>query len=274
MTEVEKIHNEIDTAQDRLLNQAMLLISMNDVSQELKSKADRLLKIGFTSNPLIKDVLNKTNSLVKTTEQANTISHYKTEYPGLKFLTETEFDRICDKYKLIYAPVANYIKDIPEVNLKEIETVIELNPSDYFVNVIQIKVRIDNECISYLTDEEKELIYVKGFYINNKDLIGSGSGMYGYSPDIIVSKLLGRSILFQFSTIHCDIIARVEKSGLFIAAPKSHFNLNGLEKQGKGFFKIFKIEPKDPIVFRYVNGGIQVITKWGNEANDPNLIIF
>lgn len=38
-----------------------------------------------------------------------------------------------------------------------------------------------------------------------------------------------------------------------------------------GFFEkvTHKISlPKDPIVFRYVNGGIQVITKWGIEAED------
>lgn len=31
------------------------------------------------------------------------------------------------------------------------------------------------------------------------------------------------------------------------------------------------VEVKDPIVFRYVNGGIQVITKWGIEAEDKIL---
>lgn len=57
--------------------------------------------------------------------------------------------------------------------------------------------------------------------------------------------------------------------GLFIAAPKSHFDLQGLEKHGKRGW--LRPEPKDPIVFRYVNGGIQVLTKWGPEAEDPML---
>ena len=64
----------------------------------------------------------------------------------------------------------------------------------------------------------------------------------------------------------------ITRSGLFIAAPKSHFNLDGLKISGKGFFNFVRIEPKDPIVYRYVRGGIQVITKWGIESNDEGLV--
>lgn len=61
-----------------------------------------------------------------------------------------------------------------------------------------------------------------------------------------------------------------EKEGLFIAAPKDHFNLRGLVQDGFGFFRP---KVKDPIVFRYVRGGVQIITKWGLEAEDPALIV-
>jgi hypothetical protein len=66
------------------------------------------------------------------------------------------------------------------------------------------------------------------------------------------------------------------KEGLFIAAPESDFNLEGLtkDKKGlKGYFKqIIEEKPDDPIVFRYVFGGIQVLSKWGPEAADPELL--
>lgn len=61
-----------------------------------------------------------------------------------------------------------------------------------------------------------------------------------------------------------------EKEELFIAAPKDHFNLRGLVQDGFGFFRP---KVKDPIVFRYVRGGVQIITKWGLEAEDPALIV-
>lgn len=71
----------------------------------------------------------------------------------------------------------------------------------------------------------------------------------------------------RWATIDREIIE------IFIAAPKSHFNLKGLKKQKLGFFNFMRIEPVDPIVFRYVNGGIQIISKWGDEANDTELIV-
>ena len=64
---------------------------------------------------------------------------------------------------------------------------------------------------------------------------------------------------------------RVDRTGLFIAAPKSHFNLDGLKKTSKFSFNLVTIQ-KDPIVFRYCRGGIQVITKWGLEAGDESLV--
>jgi len=66
---------------------------------------------------------------------------------------------------------------------------------------------------------------------------------------------------------------RTVKAGLFIAAPENQFNLDGLTKKGvRGFFKeVVTSKVDDPIVFRYVKGGIQVLSKWGLEANDPDL---
>lgn len=67
---------------------------------------------------------------------------------------------------------------------------------------------------------------------------------------------------------------KIDKSGLFIAAPPSHFNLTGLteDTKNRGFFKVSITEPKDPIVFRYVVGGLQILSKWGKEAEDEAFI--
>jgi len=66
---------------------------------------------------------------------------------------------------------------------------------------------------------------------------------------------------------------RINKSGLFICAPPSHFDLKTLSKEGElGYFKVEKWEINDPIVFRYCKGGVQVISKWGLEASDEALV--
>jgi hypothetical protein len=70
----------------------------------------------------------------------------------------------------------------------------------------------------------------------------------------------------------CDgHITYFNREGLFIAAPKEHFDLTGLNQEGKGFYKTTTITVKDPVVFRYVKGGVQVLAKWGLEADDPAL---
>lgn len=72
---------------------------------------------------------------------------------------------------------------------------------------------------------------------------------------------------------HDATLIEEDRNGLFIAAPPSHFNLNGLSKQNKySFFRITETQVDDPIVFRYCRGGVQVISKWGLEAEDAGLV--
>jgi hypothetical protein len=267
MTQVEKIHREIDTAQERLLREAFLLISMNEVSQELKEKADRLAKVGFISNPLAKIVSEKSAALVHSTAQANLIKHYKDTYSGYKFLTESEFDRICNKYGLIYASVKYYTKDIPEQNLKDIENMPALERPDDLSRTMLVRLNINNTCANTLSAEERNVLYVTGFPVTKQ------STMDRIYPNEACT-YLGRKLNFRWEYAGIEEVPFLKRDGLFIAAPKTHFDLKGLEQQGLGFFEKMMPLPKDPIVFRYVRGGIQVITKWGVEANDPNLLVF
>ncbi len=73
----------------------------------------------------------------------------------------------------------------------------------------------------------------------------------------------------------CLRVIKMEKNELFIAAPKSHFNLDNLIfDQSKGYYDSRNVvEPKDPIVFRYVVGGVQILSKWGIESLDQRLNI-
>src|ERR1017187_2772863 len=117
---IAKIHNEFDTEQERILNEAKEII--NGTSKLFSDKEERLERIGFiNTETVVKHKKNK-DVLIKNKAQAELIEYYKQNYPFQKFITETELDRICDKYKLIYAPISNYIKDVPEKNISEIES--------------------------------------------------------------------------------------------------------------------------------------------------------
>lgn len=225
---IEMIHNDFDQAQDKLYQFALSVIEQSKPLN--KDKASLLAKHGFTANKLVIDLKEKQQAIAEAKQQAELIQYYKQAYPFLKFITESELERICEKYGLIFAPVANYKNAIPDKNLQDIESAQPLAPKD------------SHDRFTRSRASEKELDF--------------------NSIDSYYNEL--RRFRFDWSSID-----ERQKNGLFIAAPKKHFNLKGLEKQ-KGF-GYFMPAPKDPIVFRYVNGGIQILTMWGLEANDPAL---
>lgn len=229
---IAEIHNEFDTAQDRLLKEATELLDSLANTDKLENVASRLIKAGFTNTPTVSKTSKLTREKTVAREQAELVQYYKQTYPFLKFLTEAELDRICEKYSLVFARSDRYIKEVPEKNLRDIEQAQELKEDD-MINRDQIR----------LERERRE------------------ENMQYRSPELYMSDLyfLGNGR------------ATTDRLGLFIAAPGSHFNLRGLVKTSK--FGWGKPEVKDPIVFRYVRGGIQVLTKWGTEGEDPSLVV-
>lgn len=248
---VKEIHNEIDTAQDRLLANAMAIIGHASSTEE---KASRLRNAGFINSPLAK----KHSAVQMTRNEAELIEMYKREYPTLKFLTEAELDRICRKYNLIYAPIGKYVKDVPDHALSDIEKAPE----------VKYDHRISHRTIIRLTDP-RYLISGKEHkrsLINGVTLEGDRGVASAYRKLREIYPNVETTYQFaDWEVRHQDL------QGLFIAAPSSHFDTAGLKKNGLGFFNITEV--KDPIVFRYVKGGVQVLAKWGIEAEDSALSI-
>lgn len=280
---ITEIHNAFDTAQDRLLSEAHeILLKVKTEEQPIERLAERLKAVGFVQTPVTKEAekfKKHRDSVVKTREEAELIEYYKRTYPFLKFLTEKELEKICDKYNLVFAPVANYKENVPEKNLRDIECAQILRQEDarwdnFRMSVNQhagsekdfLKAIGKTEPVFTEPEYEALLQNVYGAVPNDWKLSSEGfsTGFF-----VISDRLLGRS-----NTVSYGRCERISRDGLFIAAPKSHFDLKGLTKKNKhGFFNVTIREVKDPIVFRYVRGGIQVLTKWGLEANDPALVL-
>lgn len=272
---IAEIHHEFDTAEDRLLKQAESIIASTEVPDysKIENKAERLVSLGFVKSEEVvaakhysKQRAEKSKLIVTTQKQAKLIQYYKQQYPFQKFLTEAELDRICEKYNLIYAPVQNYKGIVPEKNLLDIENAKELLVEDTVKN--RSTWRYKGSFTKEATTVEK-LICRDGIDVTNVKRDGWHSEING--GDVRRHFFNNRNI-FVYDTYECETETE-NLSGLFIAAPKSHFDLKGLKGKGKYGFKMTSIvEIKDPIVFRYVKGGIQVITKWGLEASDESLI--
>lgn len=269
---IAEIHNEFDTAQDRLLTQATEVLSSEIPAEttRIEEVATRLKSIGFTSTPtaksgerLLNDKKSNASRIKQTREAAELITYYKFTYPFLKFITEDELNRICDKYSLIHAPVQNYIQDVPEKNLREIENAQVLKPED----TSPVKYRLVVSRYWNTVPKEIKSIIDAGVYFS--------SNHYFVDSDVLKAvREHGYKGSYGSYIFHNAELETADKSGLFIAAPSSHFNLTGLSNKSKhGYFNVFKTEIKDPIVFRYVRGGIQILSKWGLEASDPSLVV-
>jgi hypothetical protein len=255
-----EIHHEFDTASQKLLDFAF------ETRQKIKEddKAERLRKLGFTR--LHRVVVNDGNKRILGEIKASVdiIEHYQKTYPFQKFVTEDQLDRICKKYGLIYAPVNHYLKDVPEKNIREIENTPELRNGDYPSNKYHIK--YTGKLKNGTTRKQKKL-YRKG--------------ITAYIQPDRWGEIRGASEFVNITGLNCHKytstddwkVNQISLNGLFIAAPKSHFDLNGLDQSSKFSFNLFTpVIDKDPIVFRYVKGGIQVLSKWGLEASDEELV--
>lgn len=275
MTTIEKIHNEIDTAQDRLIDNSTRIIEENrstDVEQAILNKAERLKSVGFTNTVEIEkaDNINKNGlRVISTQEQDDLLMYYKNSYPFSKFLTIGELDRICKKYGLIYAPVERYKKEVPEKNLKEIEERKKMISDDLPRNVFKVKYKVSDWNIYkniYVTKNDarhwKKSVEIdaKKEEIDEYDLRQYLLEKYKFSKRLTFKKIN---------------IKKENRRGLFIAAPKGHFDLKGLKKNRLGYyFHVSRTIETDPIVFQYCRGNmVRVITKWGIEANDPSLVL-
>ena len=250
---VQKIHDEFDSAMDRLLVEAKSIIE--SVPQTEKWK--RLQQLGFTSSEPVKQAEQINYHLAINRQQADLILYHKETYPFQKFLTEIELDRICDKYNLVYAPVSAYLKDVPEKNLKDIELAPPIKTEDKVGTITKITYTGELEAD---TLEHQKNLYRKGIFV---------AGSSPAYPSYIFRDATGLR-KHSHSAVYWEA-KEMNRSGLFIAAPKSHFNLKGLTKTASRRFEFVTIK-KDPIVFRYVRGGVQVITKWGLEASDEALV--
>jgi hypothetical protein len=287
---IEEIHNEFDTAPERILQQALSIITEQkglkvSLESEIEDKAIRLKNLGFVKNGLVHkldeiETRNKEKDLIIDMEMkmAEGIRYYAQTYPFLKFLPVSELDRICDKYGLVYAPVKHYKMPVPDKNLKEIENAQPLKSTDVQPDIItrtyyddsyssnrkwgynHIKKMLGGN--SFTDDEIRELAKKHGITLrwnNPRDFFWEVGRKFLSDDDMCITT---------------EVVETSSRSGLFIAAPKDHFDLTGLTfDKKKGYFQTTIQVKKDPIVFRYVKGGIQVLTKWGLEADDPALQI-
>lgn len=280
---VEEIHQEFDSAEQRCIDSCETILKSLNITTEssIELKADSLKSLGFNNSYTVKqsESIKEKNNKVKnvkdlTLSQVNTIKELKFNYPFEKFITIDELDRICKKYNLMYASVSYYIKDVPQKNLDEMKKAKKLTTKDTCekteilleLNDLAVKMLAHMGRNNIFTESQKKQFLFEQYkrevpeWLLNERWFSIGGNIYCEKHGLSVEDYP----IYTKSKI-------VNKNGLFIAAPKSHFDLTNLSKESEfGFFEVKTVEVKDPVVFEFCkNNIVRIISKWGDE-NEQN----
>lgn len=279
---VEEIHAEFDSAEQKCIDECESLLQSLNIPTEtaIEAKADDLLTLGFKNSSTVKqaDVIKERNSKLEvvkqlTLSQVNAIKELKFKYPFEKFITVDELNRICKKYDLMYSGVSHYIKDVPKKNINDMKRAKKLQEEDAFEEVEEL-LELNELAVRMLKHMGKSNLFSledkRQFMIDNygqivREWITRDDSWFNISGNYYCIKHFSLDAYPRYRKSR-----KINKSGLFIAAPISHFDLTGLSKETEfGFFEVKEVEIKDPVVFEFCkNDIVRILTKWGDENED------
>lgn len=266
--EVLEIHNEFETAADKLLLEANSIIT--EAASKNVTKVNRLQALGFKQVKEVEELTPLLKQAELSKEQVELVAYYKREYPFNKFITEEQVKHICHRYNLVCGDVSRFTGFVPEKNLKEIE--------DFKLKDKEANVLIGSNGLIFENAEIRRggsyyHIYTKNSNSKGISAFQSGDGIAFYGKDhsnLFGYKLLPENVDHLGADLDFARSFTIENNTLKICAPVKDMNISGLElKEG---YKLEKKHIPDPVVLQPVKGGYLVLTKWGQEAEDPILL--
>lgn len=237
---IAEIHNEFDSASEKLLQEAKDLL--DGVNTE---KAERLKSLGFTQSKPVSETREAQQLKARNEELAKRVDYFRQWYPHNKFITEQAVQQICEKYGLVFGDAQYYRGDVPEKNVKEME-VFSLRKEDI------------------RTESSWEEMITRGFRNSMERVISHGP----FGQAIIIRD---NDTVFGIDYGFGDEPRRKQKKtkpAFKICAPESDFDMTMLRSVGHRL----ELNVPDPIVLQPVNGGYLIVTKWGLEASDELVV--
>ncbi len=243
---IEKIHKKFDTAGEKLLKEAKRIVSEGFVVNS--DKVDRFMAIGFTSAKIIKDKESDLKKQQEASETIEAIEYYSLHYPNYKFISEKQIEKISKKYGLLYGAAKNYLGDIPDKNLAEIEA-FKLRQEDYYEDIYtslgsMVSFWYENTSVRAWPSPEE-----RGYMVN--------------SPSGIIAAIKDNSETVSYPPVP-------EKPPFKICAPKKDFNTQGYEVID-GYKLVYDPIVIQPVKYKSILGGL-IISKWGLEGQDAELV--
>lgn len=282
---VKQIHNEVDSLENKFEEEYKQLLKELKIptENEITNKANKLKALGFSvknetvaQGERIQSNIEEVEKIKRETrDKLQLQGKYRVKYPNDKIISLDDFNKVINKYDLVYGTADLYIKDIPEKNVNEIAEAKETDylhkpKSTYFITRVEIDNFRKNTKVAkrLLKAFNKEGLIVKTNSPFQSEQIEAIEKALGYTFRAIDIRMAVNNIYFE----------EVNNSNLFIAAPKSHFDTSNVIFDGKQMIvkpkavKSTIAEPKDPIAFYMLKDGfVRIVSKWGTSDDQSYL---
>ena len=177
---IEKIHEEFDSASEKMLTKAKAILDSPDKKEEKDSKAEFLHSVGFVSARGVPDYMERCID----TKSYNTDLKYNKEkaknFAGFisgavyKVVSYWQVMGICEKYGLYLGRSERFIGDIPSKNVEDIKWFEKYREKNIPAVDIDKEVPLSSQIIHPLDQTVKSADYYMVAPKNDFDLRGAG----------------------------------------------------------------------------------------------------
>lgn len=262
---VKEIHDSFYTAGEAAVMEAKRIIETNEES--LSNEANRFIKIGFSSAKAVKiyEEFKAKKQVANQTIEA--VQYFAIHYPKYKFITNEDVKKLCEKYGLMEGGCEQYLGEIPEKNLRDIEA-FKLRKEDWVE-----KSAFDDRIFRWFQPLPSD--YIGGIDPTRTEETATGlMGIIQSKPRQAGRQYADRLMAeyFAFPQIYADAKKiedkkkETEQPKFRICAPKSDFNTLGYEVR-EGYKLVYDPIVLQPVQYNGIKGNL-IITAWGDEASD------
>lgn len=233
--QVKAVHREFLTASDDILKEAR-----DTVNRRILEKSDRLQSFGFGYSQDVEASMD----LHRKAQVADVIEKYAVSHPLNRVISGQAVDRICEKYGLIMGKPSSFTGFVPEKNLKEIEAF--KFTGKYRVN---------------------EVRFISGWSGNMVTTLAEYDTFEEAQKHIRAKDDLSRRAGFAFASSILEVNS--PKDRIIIVAPKKDMRIN----PGERIVDHQIVAVPDPVVLFPVESNCYlIVTAWGDEASDPDVV--
>ena len=293
---IREIHWSFDSAADSILKESLTVIEkIKEGEKEDFDKIKKLKDKGFPQCGNVTNVRELNERRQQLSEMTKIVEFWSVNYPQYKFVTDEQVKNICKKYGLVNVVSHRFKGEIPMKNVDEIlnfeiKTIHKsfITMSSDMLNLTQVP---DSSIISYDTLVQDSVEFeadcqqrIDGIdsaikiQKNESELVRLRMSRDKYTTakyklkQIVQNNLpseyeeMWKNSAFLVCVSYKHSYPRIEVP-FTICAPESDFQLMSNERFADG-----KIVLDDPIVLYKVKGGSLVVSKWGLEGEDSELV--